>query len=132
MRRRRLRAGVERDPEVAAVDLTGGGEAGAGVAEGRAQLEPVNLEVQRHLTRDPAERELAVDDERAVVDPDAGRAVRELRVMVDVEEVGRAEVGVAVGIGGVDRRQHHRRLDAGGERILAGHEGAGEFGEAAS
>ena len=85
---------------------------------------------ERYLLGHPSKGELAVDHEALlVVVPDAGRRVGQQRVLVGVEEVGRTQVRVAVGVAGVDRRQDHRRLDARVEGVLGGHEGAGEVAE---
>ena len=43
-------------------------------------------------------------------------------MLVDVEEVGRAEVRVAVGVAGVDRREVDGGLDARVERVVGGDE----------
>src|SRR5450759_897114 len=123
---------VERDAEVAAVELAGGREADSGVAERGAGLEAVHLELERHRPGDAVEGQIPVDDQVVTVVANAGRLVGHGGVAFDLEEVGRADVGVAVGVGGVDRRRVNGGADRGPQRIGAGDDLALEVGEAAS
>src|SRR5207237_1138234 len=77
-----------------------GGEAGAGAGGGvggeRVGAEAADLQLQRDGTGDSFEGEVAVDDVVVAVTADAGGAVRHGGVLVDLEEVRRADVVVAL------------------------------------
>src|SRR5205085_4136481 len=90
------------DAEVAAVDLGGGGEAGPGVAPGVA-AGAVELQVEVHRPGHAVEGELTLDQVAVALGTDRGGDVLRLRVLLDLEEVGRAQVVVAAGVTGVDR-----------------------------
>src|SRR5205807_7134481 len=99
-----LEHGVEVDAEVAALDLAGGGEAAARPAEG-IRPEAARLQVERDRLRDALERQLAVQQVVVTVGPDASGAEVHRLVLLGVEEVGGAQVVVAVGVARSDRGQ---------------------------
>src|SRR5205814_2207118 len=117
--------------EIAALDLTDGGEAGTRPAVG-ILAEATELESQRHRLRHALERELAVEEVVVAVVPDAGGAEGHHLVGIDVEEVGAADVVVTIRVAGVDRAE----VDLGGharlERVLSGDDVAAEGAELAS
>src|SRR5581483_8044069 len=91
---------------------------------GHLELNRVCLAVHRQLTLD------AVVPLLDMLDP--GRLERDLRVLLDVEEIGRAKVVVATRLVGVDRgrldRSPHLRLVVVGRRL----DRAGELAETAA
>src|SRR5215469_8434498 len=126
-----LHGGAEVDVEVTPVDLTAGTEPGPGAAEG-VRPEAVELEDQRHVLGDALERELAVEDVVAIRKPGPGRAVGHRRVGLDLEEVGGPDVLVALVLAGADRLQVDHRGRRGLERVVTGHDLAGEVRELAA
>src|SRR5690606_5426041 len=93
---------VDGDAEVLAIDDGGGLEAGDG-ALAHAGVDAVELELQLDRAGDAAQSEVAVDDVVVTVRADAGGDEGGGGELFGVEEVGRADVGVAVGVLGVDR-----------------------------
>ena len=110
-------AGLERrvplDAEVLAVDRAGRREPGLGVAP-RVLADAAELEVERDRPGDALDRQVAVQLVVAAGGLDAGRAERHRRVVLDVEEVVRAQVVVAALVAGVDRGHLH---DGGDRRV---------------
>ena len=105
---------VELDAEVAARDLADGLEADAVVAP-RIDLRAADLGEELDLVRDVLDREVAGDLQRVLVDRlDRRRLERDLRVALDVEEVGAAQVLVAAGLVRVDRCGLDRAVGLGG------------------
>src|SRR3954447_6412105 len=94
---------VELHVEVGAVELAGDLQADALVAP-RIDLGALDLGLERDLARDAVNRQVADDLEAVLVErADRGRAERDLREALDVEEVAGAQVLVALGLVGVDR-----------------------------
>ena len=126
-------AAVERhrdvDAEVGAVDRGAGREARAGAAEG-VRAEALGREGERHRPGHALDRELAVQQQVAVVDAHGVRGEGPGGVVGDVEEVGRADVVVALLVVGVDGRGVDRRRDTRTGDVLAGHDLTGERAEA--
>ena len=73
----------------------------------------------------------AVEEVAVTVRPDPGGLVGHGGVGLDLEEVGGPDVRVALLVAGVDRGQVDLGGDRGVERVLAGHELAGEGAELA-
>src|SRR4029450_10863361 len=93
---------VEGHVPVAAVELAGDLERDALVAP-RVGLLALYLGGERDRLGDAVHRQVAGDLERVLVDLlDGGRLESELRVLLDAEEVGRAQVLVTPGVAGVD------------------------------
>src|SRR6266516_2057114 len=88
---------VGADAEVAPVELGGGREAGPGAAVGVAG-EAVDVQGQGDRPGHPVQGQLAADVEAVLAVADAGGAEGHRRVGVGLEEVGRAEVLVALGV----------------------------------
>src|SRR5438067_11568138 len=86
-----LEGGVPGEAEVLAVDGGGGREPGAGAAP-RIGRDAVELDVEGHRLGHAVDGEVAVERPAGAVAPHRGRAERPLRVVLDVEEVGAAEV----------------------------------------
>src|SRR5690606_17952828 len=128
-------AAVERhldvDAEVVAVDRGGGGEAGTGAAP-RVLAESVDLQGQRHRAGHALDRQLTVQGEAVVGDAQAGRAEGPLRMVLDVEEVGRADVVVALLVVRVDGACVDLRGDRRVGQVLGGDDLAGELPEVAA
>ena len=123
---------VEAHAEVAAVDLGRGGEGDHGLALLHGCALAQVLQVELHRLGDAADGEVGGELPLGVghlLEP--GALEGDGRVVLDVEEVVRAQVVVAHGLVGVDAG----RLDLGLERgvlgVLGDGEGAGELGEAA-
>src|SRR5262249_59489388 len=114
-----LDGGVPVDAEVAPVDLRGGGEAAPGAAVGVGP-EPVQLQRERDVPGHALEGELAVHDVAVAVRAYAGRAVGHRGVVLDVEEVGRADVRVTLLLAGDDRVQCDLGGHRGVQRVRAG------------
>src|SRR5205814_7293674 len=123
-----LDGGVPADAEVAPADLRSGGEAGPGAAVGVGP-EPVQLQRQRDVPGHALEGELAVHDVVVAVPAHAGRAVGHRGVVLDVEEVGRPDVRVALLLAGHDRVQRDLGGHRGAQRVRAGDDLTGEGGE---
>src|SRR3954462_13867216 len=81
------------DAELVAVDLGLGREAGAEAAVG-VRAEAVELQVQDDGLGGALDRELALDLPVGTIGAHSGGAEAHLRVVLDVEEVGRADVRV--------------------------------------
>ena len=106
-------------PNVGAGDLGLGGEAGARAAVG-VRAEAVELQLQGDRLGVALDGQLAVDEPVAVVlEADAGGAEGHVRVVLDVEEVGGADVRVTLLLTGVDRAQVDGRGDDRLRRVLA-------------
>src|SRR5580704_628309 len=103
---------VVADAEVVPVDLGGRGEARARAAVG-VGAEAVDLKLQRDRLGDGADGEVTVEQEVAAVAADAGGVERQRGVGLDFEEVGTADVVVAVRLAGVHRAQVDGGVDAG-------------------
>src|SRR6266540_279552 len=112
------------DAEVLAVDLGGGGEAGAG--------EAVDVQGEGHLPGDAVEGQFAVDVVAVLAVADAGGAVGHGGVGVGLEEVGRAQVVVALGVVGVDGAEVDGGGDGGVEWVGCQAQLAFEAGEVAA
>src|SRR5712691_356168 len=126
-----LQRGVEVHAEIAPVDLPGSGESSPRAAH-RIRPEAIELEGKRHALRDALERQVAVEDELATLDANASRAVGHRRVALDLEEVGRPDVPVALLIAGVDRGHVDLGTDRRAGRVRAGDQLAGEARELAA
>src|SRR5665213_325158 len=126
-----LERGVEVDTEVATVDVCGCGEAGARAAVS-VRAEAVQLKAQRDVPGHALERELPIEDQIVAVLADAGGAVGHRGVGLDLEEVGAADVVVALGVAGVDRVELDRRGYRRVRGVLASHNLAFELREAAT
>ena len=100
----------EFDAEVPPVDLGRGAEAGTGPAPGVAG-HTVELKVQIDPPGGAVQVEFALDEVAVAVRMDSDRAVAHGRVARHVEEIGAAQVLVALGFVGVDRRGIDRRGD---------------------
>ena len=71
----------------------------------------VDFDDERDLLGDAVQRQFTVDHEPVAVHTDARGAVGELGMLIDVEEVGRANVRVATFVAGVDQREVDGGLD---------------------
>src|SRR4051812_4874350 len=111
-------AAVERhgdvDAELAAADRGGGREAGARATVG-VRAEAVDLEGEGDGAGDALDRQLAVERVVVAVGADRRAVERPGRVGLDLEEVGGADVAVALGVADVDRAG----VDRGGHRRVA-------------
>src|SRR5581483_4676619 len=128
----RLERGVPVQAELLAVDLAADLEARHLLAP-RVLAAPEQGRVEHDGARHAADRQVAVDPGRVGagrLDPCAGEGDR--RILLDVEEVGRSQVAVALLLARVDRRRVHLDLDRGLRRVrLVEHDRAGDAGEAA-
>src|SRR5690349_11607731 len=127
-----LERGVPGEAPVLAVDAGAALEADAQVAE-RVAGRAGRLEGDRDRLGLPLDGQLTGDDPVLAVALDLGRGEGDLLVVVGVEEVGRAEVAVAVGDTGVDAAGLDGQLNlrVGGVRGVDVR-GAGEVGELAA
>src|SRR3954451_2403897 len=116
------------DAEVVAVDLGLGREAGAVAAVG-VRSEAVELQGQGDRAGVALEGQLALDGPVGAVGAHRGGPEGHLRVVLDVEEVGGADVRVALLLAGVDRGELDRGGDGGLRRVLGGDDLAGELAE---
>src|ERR1700760_3041352 len=114
---------VEADAEVLAADLALGREAGAGAAVS-VRAEAVDLQAQGDRAGDVADGQVAIDVVLAAVLADTGGLERDVRVLLDVQEVLAADVVVTVALAGGDRRGVDGGVDAGLKRGRAGDKGA--------
>src|SRR6202012_2130164 len=122
---------VEVDAEVGPVDLGLRGEADARAAVS-VRAEAVDLEVERDRLGDALEGEVALQDEAFLAGLERGGGEGHRRVLLDLEEVGAADVRVALLLAGVDRVEVNRGGDGRGQRVLGGDDGALERVEAAT
>src|SRR3954462_4255430 len=119
------------DAELVAVDLRLGGEAGARAAVG-VRAEAVELEVQDDGPRDALDGQLALDGPVGAVGLHRGGPEDHGRVVLDVEEVSRADVRVTLLLTGVDGAELDAGLDRGVGRVLGGDDLALEVAEVAA
>src|SRR3954452_10929764 len=119
------------DAELVAVDLGLGGEAGARAAEG-VRAEAVELKVEDDRAGDALDRQLALDGPVGAVGLHRGGAEEHGRVVLDVEEVSRADVRVALLLTGVDGAELDTGLDRGLGGVLGGDDLALEVAEVAA
>src|SRR5438309_2004483 len=104
---------VPGEPEVLAIDLGAGREAGPPVAH-RIGCPAVVLDLEADSARDAVDRQITVYEEVSGRFPFDPRALeRDLRIALDVEEVGRTQVLVALLVpaldaGGIDVDLHPR------------------------
>src|SRR5262249_35029206 len=131
----RLEGDVPLETPVLAVHLDGGAEPGAGAAP-RVLHGALVLEVPRDLPGHAVHGEVAGERELVALRLDPLRDELDLRVLLDVEEVGVAEVLVAPGVaaadaGGVDRRGYGRleRVVGDRDRPLEVAEDAADLGD---
>src|SRR5205085_528721 len=97
---------------VLAIDLRRRGKAGS-APERLLLRQPLVLDIEDDRPRDVEDREVAVKLQRAVACHFDPRALeRERGVLLDVEDVGRAKVRVAVGLTGIDAGGAYAHLDA--------------------
>ena len=92
--------GVPRQAEFLAADLGFRAEPGAGGTE-RVHCDAGELDFEVHRLGDAADGEVPGEHIVLAVAPDARGAERHLGILLDVEEVFAADVGVAVGVAGV-------------------------------
>src|SRR6266511_2311190 len=126
-----LERGVPGQAEVLTVELGVGREAGALVTE-RALRPAVVLDLERHRPGDAVDGEVARDEEvlrRAPLDPRAAEC--ELRVALDVEEVGRAQVRVPLLVAALDAGCVDLDLDPRAQRVVGDVDVALDAGELA-
>src|SRR5512146_1500144 len=105
---------VERYAEVHAVDVADRGEAHAGAAV-RVGTETADLKVEGDGLGDALQRQVALEHEALLGRLDAGGDEGHRRVLLHLEEVGAADVSVALLLAGVDRGQVNRGRDTRGE-----------------
>src|ERR1700691_2714260 len=122
---------VVADAPVIPVDLGGGGEARAGAAVGVGS-EAVDLKLQRDRLGGAADGEVTVEQEVAAVATDAGGVEGHRGVGLDFEEVGTADVIVAVRRAGVHRAEVDGGVDAGQQGVFGGDDGPLELVETAA
>src|SRR5947209_10799414 len=108
--------GVPVEAELSAVDNRLEREAKLGdVAEGYRR--PGDLAASLHCAGVALDRQLAVHDHLIALAPQRGRAEADLRVALDVEEIGRAEMALEVRVLDHDRAGVHGADELGGPRI---------------
>ena len=122
---------VEGDAVVHPVDHRGRREARAGAAVG-VRAEAGDLKVERDRPGDALEGEVALKDEAFLAALEGGGREGHRRVLLDLEEVGAADVRVALLLAGVDRGQVNRGRDRRGQWVFGGDDRALELVEAAA
>src|SRR6266508_2829156 len=126
-----LERSVPGQAEFLTVELGLGREAGALVPE-RTLRPAVVLDLQRHRPGNAMDGEVARDEKvvrRAPLDPRA--AERDLRVALDVEEVGRAQVRVPLLVAALDAGRVDLDLDPRAQRVVGDVDVALHVGELA-
>lgn len=120
---------VPGETPVLAVDPSAGAEHGAVVAP---RIGGVTQVVHRQCdgTGDALDGEVAMHPPGRALDLDTDGTVGRRRVVLDVEEVARAEVVIAADVAGVDRRHINHDLDGRVRRVGAYDHRAGDAGEA--
>src|SRR5699024_7059020 len=108
---------VEIDSEVLAAELGPGAEADAGTAP-RIGADAVELEIELDRLGDLTNGEITGDEVAVTAGLHRRRAEGHLRVVLDREEVARAQVLVAPLVAGVDRGEVDLGLDRRLQRIL--------------